>query len=59
MQVELEQITAMNIYISKLEEALNDFVTEYCEREGDEDYPIPADEQEDELVKNAMKLLGI
>lgn len=59
MEFELEKISAMHLYISKLEEALNDFVTEYCEREGDEDYPIPAEEQEDELVKNAMKLLGI
>jgi len=45
--------------IADLEKALNDFVTEYCEREGDEDYPLPAEEQECELVANAMRLLGI
>jgi len=45
--------------IYELEEALNDFVTEYCEREGDDDFPLPPREQENELVRNAMILLGL
>ena len=45
--------------ISELEEALNDFVTKYCDREGDDDFPLPPNEQENELVKNAMILLDL
>ena len=43
--------------IKKLEAALNEFVTEYCNREGEEDTPKTADEQECPLVANAMRLL--
>lgn len=45
--------------IAALEAMLNDFVTEYCDREGDEDYPVEAEQQSNELVKDAMILLGI
>jgi len=43
--------------IEDLERALNEFVTEYCNREGEEDTPKTADEQECTLVANAMRLL--
>ena len=43
----------------KLEAALDGFVTEYCDRTGDEDWPVAADEQSCDLVKAAMKALDI
>jgi hypothetical protein len=41
----------------QLEDVLNDFVTEYCEREGTDDWPRHADEQSSDMVRSAMKLL--
>lgn len=45
--------------IKELENALNDFVTEFCAREGDEDYPLPIIKQDDPLVRKAMTVLGL
>jgi len=42
-----------------MEDALNEFVTEYCERYGDIDLPLPAEEQSCETVRKAMKALDI
>lgn len=54
----LEVIAKQKAYIKRLEDALNDFVTEYCDREGDEDYPVSVEDQTDELVKQAMIVLS-
>ena len=43
----------------KLESALDGFVAEHCDRAGEEDWPVAADDQSCELVKNAMKVLDI
>ena len=45
--------------IEEIERALNAFISEYCERTGEEDWPVAADEQSCDLVKNAMKALDI
>jgi hypothetical protein len=51
-------------YSERLEGLVSDFITEYCEREYcenglGEDLPLPAKDQECEVVSNAMKLLDI
>ncbi len=43
----------------KLESALDGFITEHCERAGEEDWPLTADDQSCELVKNAMKAMDL
>jgi len=46
-------------YSERLEGVVNDFIAEYCLRIGSDDHPQPADDQDCEVVKNAMKLLDI
>ena len=45
--------------IKQLTEILNEFISDNCERSGDEDWPKAADEQSCGIVKRAMKLLDI
>ena len=46
-------------YSERLEGIVNDFITEYCERSGDDDQLKCVEDQDCEVVKNAMKLLDL
>ena len=46
-------------YSERLEGLVKDFISEYCLRTGVDDHPQPADNQDCEVVKNAMKLLDM
>jgi len=43
--------------IRDLELALNGVITEFCDREGDDDLPAPSDEQSKECIAYAMAVL--
>ena len=42
-----------------LEECLNDFITEHCDRVGEEDWPDSAENQSCPIVAKAMILLNL
>lgn len=46
-------------HLEHVSDTLNEVVTEYCDRAGDEDWPVSAEEQSEPIVKKAMIILGI
>jgi len=48
----------VGLYIIRLEQLLEDFIREYGRRAGKNDLLVPIEEQDNELVAKAMKLLN-
>lgn len=46
-------------HLEHVSDVLNDFVTENCQRAGEEDWPASAEEQINPIVKKAMIILDI
>ncbi len=46
-------------HLEHVSDVLNDLVTEHCDRVGDEDWPVSAEEQSNPIVKKAMIILDI